>query len=142
MISSDADRDGNPIGLHLRFAKSKGGVRASFVPAAEHQGFHDLVRGGMISTLLDEAMAWATSAAGIWAVTGEMRFRFRHTLRVGEPVVVIACVTDERARVVTAEAELCREEDGALVATATTTLMRVGAEQEAAWRERYLAGAD
>jgi acyl-coenzyme A thioesterase PaaI-like protein len=46
-------------------------VKASFTPNPEHQGFHDVVHGGIISTILDEAMAWATAHAGVWAVTGE-----------------------------------------------------------------------
>ena len=56
--------DNNPIGLRLRFAYAGNGVEASFTPSAEHQGFHDVVHGGIISTVLDEAMAWATAYAG------------------------------------------------------------------------------
>ena len=56
--------DDNPIGLHLRFAADGDGVKASFVPGPEHQGFGDVVHGGIISTVLDEAMAWATATPG------------------------------------------------------------------------------
>ena len=57
-------------------------MKASFTPNPEHQGFHDVVHGGIISTILDEAMAWATAHAGVWAVTGEMRVRFRQPSRL------------------------------------------------------------
>ena len=49
--------DDNPIGLRLRFTPSGEGVKASFIPSAEHQGFQEVVHGGIISTVLDEAMA-------------------------------------------------------------------------------------
>jgi hypothetical protein len=53
--------DDNAIGLRLRFAPSGEGVKASFVPGVDHQGFHHVVHGGIISAVLDEAMAWATA---------------------------------------------------------------------------------
>src|SRR5918995_610675 len=74
----------NPIGLQLRFEAVVDGVAALFTPEPEHQGFENAVHGGIISTILDEAKAWATAHSGAWAVTGEMRVRFRHPLGVGE----------------------------------------------------------
>jgi acyl-coenzyme A thioesterase PaaI-like protein len=134
--------DDNPIGLRLRFAADGEGVKASFVPAAEHQGFDDVVHGGIISTVLDEAMAWATAHAGIWAVTGEMRVRFRQALKFGEPTTAVARVTGTRGRLVTAAAELQLDRDRTLIATASATFVRVDWEVEMAWRARYLRDPD
>jgi acyl-coenzyme A thioesterase PaaI-like protein len=130
--------DDNPIGLRLRFAPSGEGVKASFIPGADHQGFHDVVHGGIISTVLDEAMAWATAYAGVWAVTGEMRVRFRQPLRIGDPTIVTARVVATRGRLVTTAAELVSEHDRSPIATASATFLRVDADTEAAWRARYL----
>lgn len=129
----------NPIGLRLRFATDDRGVSAAFVPATEHQGFEGVVHGGIISSVLDEAMAWATAAAGIWAVTGEMRVRFRQPVQVGDATRVQARVDETRGRIVKVSAELVREDDGAPVANATGTFVRVAAEVEETWRARYLA---
>jgi uncharacterized protein (TIGR00369 family) len=128
----------NPIGLHLSFAVEYDGVRALFVPGPEHQGFDNIVHGGIISTLLDEAMAWATAAAGIWAVTAEMRVRFRHPVHVGERLVVTAQVASERSRLVATSATLIAEADGAEKASATATFMPVDSATATAWRTRYL----
>ena len=130
--------DDNPIGLRLRFAADGDGVKASFTPNPEHQGFHDVVHGGIISTILDEAMAWATAHAGVWAVTGEMRVRFRQPLEFGELAIVMARVSGVRGRLVNTAAELVLDRDRSPVATASATFVRVGAEVEAAWRARYL----
>jgi acyl-coenzyme A thioesterase PaaI-like protein len=130
--------DENPIGLHLRFAAEGNGVKAPFIPGAGHQGFHGVVHGGIISTVLDEAMAWATAHAGIWAVTGEMRVRFRQPLAVGEQTTVTARVNGTRGRVVTTVAELVRDRDRSPIATATATFVTVEGDVEAAWQARYV----
>ncbi len=127
----------NPIGLRLRFSSGIDGVSARFVPSPEHQGFDGVVHGGIICTVLDEAMAWATAAAGLWAMTGEMRTRFRRPLRAGDNTSVHASITSQRGRVIYAAAEL-RLIGGGVVATATGTFLRVNAEQEQVWRSRYL----
>src|SRR5215204_2026961 len=93
--------DDNPIGLHLRFAADGDSVKASFMPGAEHQGFGGIVHGGIISTVLDEAMAWATAHAGFWAMTGDIRVWFRRPLTIGESAVVMARVSGARGRLVT-----------------------------------------
>jgi uncharacterized protein (TIGR00369 family) len=128
----------NPIGLRLQFAIDAHGVRAAFVPSAEHQGFETIVHGGIISTVLDEAMAWATAAAGIWAVTASMQVRFLRPLHVGELATVTASVSGTRARLVTTTATLASDADGLHIAMATGTFMRVDEQTEAAWRARYL----
>jgi acyl-coenzyme A thioesterase PaaI-like protein len=128
----------NPIGLHLAFSVTDEGVTAEFIPGVDHQGFADVVHGGIISTVLDEAMAWAIAADGLWALTGEMRVRFRRALHVGEPATVRGAVKAVRGRLVTATATLTSDAGGAPIATAQATFMRVDPETEAAWRERYL----
>lgn len=130
--------DDNPIGLHLRFAADGDSVRAQYVPRPDHQGFGGIIHGGIISTVLDEAMAWATARAGFWAMTGDMRIRFRQPLTVGESTVVTARVTGTRGRLVTTVGELVLESNRALVATATATFVKVDTELETAWRARYL----
>ena len=134
--------DDNPIGLHLRFAADGDSVRASFTPGPDHQGVGGIVHGGILSTLLDEAMAWATAHAGYWAMTGDMRVRFRRPLNVGEPTVVAARVSGARGRLVTAAGELMLESDGSPVATATATFVKVDPKLEAAWRAQYLRESD
>jgi uncharacterized protein (TIGR00369 family) len=130
--------DNNPIGLHLRFVVAEDEVRATFVPKPAHQGFEGVIHGGIISTVLDEAMAWATAAAGIWAVTAELSVRFRRPLYVGESTTVKARLGHRRSRTVTATADLVKDADQVLVATGTAKFVRVSEETAAAWRARYL----
>jgi acyl-coenzyme A thioesterase PaaI-like protein len=130
--------DANEIGLHLRFEADGEVVKATFVPGPDHQGFGGIVHGGIISTVLDEAMAWATARAGFWAMTGDMRVRFRSPLNIGETTLVTARITGTRGRFVTTLGDLLLERDQTPVATASATFVRVEPELEAAWRARYL----
>jgi len=49
----------NPLGLKLDFETDSQIVRARFTPRPEHVGFSETIHGGIISTVLDEAMVWA-----------------------------------------------------------------------------------
>lgn len=128
----------NPQGLHLTFTTTGDGVTAAFTPQDVHQGYEHVVHGGIISTLLDEAMAWAVAALGVWAVTGEMQVRFRRSLLVGEPVTLHGSVTDIRSRAISASGQIVRDADSQVIATATAMFVRVPAATEAAWKQRYL----
>jgi uncharacterized protein (TIGR00369 family) len=134
--------DDNASGLHLRFKAARDGVAARFTPSRKHQGYDSLVHGGIISTLLDEAMAWAAANAGIWAVTGELTVRFRRPLRVGEETEVRGWVTANHGRLVLTAAEVHELASQTIVASASGKLLRVGREKEAAWRARYLQPAE
>ena len=132
----------NPHGLRLRFAPPPNGdgVEAEFTPRPEDEGYGGMVHGGIVTTLLDEAMAWAISARGIWAVTAKIEVRFRRPVAIGAPLRALGWLATDRGRLLEAVAELRAEADGELLAEATATFARVSAEQERDWRERYLSG--
>src|SRR6266851_3902380 len=49
----------NPLGMKLDLETDGQIVRARFLPRPEHVGFRETIHGGLISTVLDEAMVWA-----------------------------------------------------------------------------------
>lgn len=120
--------DLNPIGLHLVFRMEDDWATADFVAGKEHQGYPGYVHGGIVSSLLDEAMGWATYGRGIWALTGKMETRFRDIVPTGEPLTVRARITRDRGRTLEVGAEL-RHFDGRLLAEATGVLFRATGEQ-------------
>ena len=79
----------SPIGLHMRFlAAPDGGVECALEIPSDFQGWRDVVHGGIVALLLDEAMAYAAAAAGLLGVTAEIGLRFRAAVPVGAPLVV------------------------------------------------------
>lgn len=130
----------NPQGLGLTFYRTGEGegVWAPFTPAQVHEGFPGMAHGGIISALLDEAMAWAISSRGIWAVTGTMTVAYRKPVATGVPIRASGRLVEDRGRKLLLAAELLREADGLLLAEATATFVRVPEERAQAWQERYL----
>jgi hypothetical protein len=75
----------NPRGLGIRFEQQDGGeISANWCPGPEWEGFAGIVHGGVVSTVLDEAMSKAVAATRTEALTAELRVRFRHHVASGE----------------------------------------------------------
>ena len=87
----------NPLGLKLDFETDGQIVRARFVPRPEHVGFSSTVHGGLISTVLDEAMVWAVGVrTKRFAYCAELNVRFLQPVRPLEELVVVAELVDNR----------------------------------------------
>ncbi len=112
--------ESNPAGLNLRFETDGRLVQTRFVPRAEHVGFKRTIHGGLISTLLDEAMVWACAVqTRRFAFCGELNVRFLHPAAPGQALLASAeLVANRRDRIFEAKAEL-RDETGRVLATAT-----------------------
>ena len=128
----------NPFGLKLTFYRSQEGVLAPFTPEQRHEGYTGVVHGGIVTTVLDEVMAWALYAEEIWAVTGDLRVRFRRPVAVGVPTIASAQIVSSRSRTVEVAGSLVDAASDRLLAEATGTFVRVPEAQAEAWRERYL----
>jgi len=115
--------DKNPIGLRLRFIPDGRDIRAEFTASKNHQGYKDIVHGGIVSTLLDEAMVKLAISMGIMAVTGRMEIRFRNHLMVGERALLVARLIKEGKRFIEVEASLSKA-DNVIIAEATGILIK------------------
>ena len=97
----------NPAGLHLSFSRApEGGSRAEYTTRPEHIGWQGIIHGGIVFTLLDEAVAWALALEGLRGVTARADARFRAPVRVGMDVVVTGRIVERSRRLVKARAEL------------------------------------
>ena len=90
----------NPSGLHLKFSLHDGKVTTEFVPEKIHQGYKDIVHGGIISALLDEAMVKAAFMQGMPAVTAEITIRFKNPLMAGEKAIVEAHIPRTNKKII------------------------------------------
>ncbi len=117
----------NPIGLKLVFADEGDACVTRFVPGREHQGWTGRVHGGIVTTLLDEAMAQFLYRRHETAVTAELTVRFRLPVPVERELLVEARQTGARGRLLMLEAK-ARLVDGTVVATAQGKFLRVPAQ--------------
>lgn len=94
----------NPNGLRLTFCSSGDRVYASWSPSALWASFQGTIHGGIVSTVLDEAMSKAVITAGEEALTAELRVRFRARIVPGDQLKVVAWVVKKRRGLIVTEA--------------------------------------
>jgi acyl-coenzyme A thioesterase PaaI-like protein len=108
----------NPIGLKLVFTRDGKTVRTEFTPDWTYQGWPGLLHGGILGTLLDEAMSNAAYATGRTCLTASITIRLRQPVGVGVPLVITARVTRHRKRLIETTGEICLK-DGTVIAEST-----------------------
>ncbi|MHB8879251.1 MAG: PaaI family thioesterase [Myxococcaceae bacterium] len=108
----------NPCGLHMQFSEEGEDWVCRWHPEPHHQGWHQILHGGLVSTLLDEVMTWRLVSRGIHAVTAEMTVRLKTPTPLDEELTIRARVTGQRRRFYETEAEIMLP-DGTVTATAT-----------------------
>jgi acyl-coenzyme A thioesterase PaaI-like protein len=130
--------NGNPHGLRLRFRPlPDDGVWADFTPTRDHEGYMGMTHGGILSTVADEAMSWAVTAAGDLGVTARLALTFRRAAHLGDVLRVEAWIDKRRSRTIETRAEIRSIDSGELLAEAEARFVRVSREQAAAFREAY-----
>jgi uncharacterized protein (TIGR00369 family) len=118
----------NPIGLKLKFRREGDGVGAEFTPGEVHQGWKEVVHGGIIVSILDEAMSYATLFNGVSTLTAKMQTRFKRPARIGEPLIVTARITKQTRRLVETKAEM-HLRDGTPIADSTATMFTIRSQE-------------
>ena len=96
----------NARGLQLKFSIDEAArrIRAEWTPLKEHQGYADVVHGGMIGLVLDELMGNLLWKLGRPSVTAEMSVRFLKPAHVGKPLRGEAWIASHKGRVCVMEA--------------------------------------
>ena len=77
----------NPIGLKLRLRTDpeRGESAADVTFPADFQGWSGIVHGGLVASVLDEALIYAAGAKGHTCVTGEITVRYVKPASTGVP---------------------------------------------------------
>lgn len=101
----------NPHGLRLQFQTAQTGESAAeWVPGSFTEGFRGIVHGGIVSTVLDEAMSKAVAAAGWHALTAELRVRMRRHVPPERLVRVRGWINSRSTRLIKTEAAITSAE--------------------------------
>ena len=85
----------NPNGFGLKFVcQPDGSVSTTFLGDPAQEGFHGVLHGGVIASLLDGAMTNCLFALGRTAMTGELNVRYREPVAIGEEMFIRAWITN------------------------------------------------
>lgn len=117
--------ENNPNGLRLSFKidPERKTLKTTFVAGPTFQGWDGIVHGGIISTLLDEAMAKLVYELGYEAVTASLEVKFKRPAPILEPLHVYGEVTEVNKRLIRAKAHVAKE-DGTILATGVSTFLK------------------
>ena len=117
----------NPGGLRLSFEidKEKQALKTTFTASPIFQGYDNIVHGGIVSTLLDEAMAKLVYELGYQGITASLQVRFKRPAPILEPLLVYGEITEVSKRLVKAKSSITKK-DGTLLAEGTSSFIRQG----------------
>ena len=101
----------NPRGLRLCFHSNATGISAVWTPTRDWESFTGIIHGGIVATVMDEAMSKAIIARGWEALTVELRTRFHHRVQPGYALSVFGQVVCRQKRKIRAEASIRNAED-------------------------------
>ena len=131
----------NPHGLRLSLHVQdvEGTIATQFRPGSQHIGFEGIVHGGILATVLDEAMVWAATWTGKrFCVAGELNTRFRAGAAPGKLLHVRARVESVRSRLIETVGTIT-DEDGRTVATGDGKYIPLSDERHRAFVETFVS---
>lgn len=114
----------NNIGLKLEFRTEGRTTKAVFTPKKEHQGYKNIIHGGILSAILDEAMTRLGYELGLNTVTAHIEVDFKMPAYVGEELFLEGEITKEDGRKVLAKSVLKNSKE-VIVAEAKGILVKI-----------------
>ena len=119
----------NPLSLKMEFYHDGDEIIAPWRPLKEHQGYLDVLHGGIQSTLMDEIASWAIfvlkKTAGF---TSRMTIRFKHPVSIHQEVTLRAKIQETRRNLVTVKTTL-EDESGRICTEAEVTYYTFSPEE-------------
>jgi uncharacterized protein (TIGR00369 family) len=126
----------NTHGLQLELHAADDECWTELVLDSRFEGWQGIAHGGIVSTILDEVMAWALVEHDLWGLTARMQVEFKKPVPIGAPIRGEGHVVSARRRVVEAEGVL-RDAAGTVLATATATYVAAPENRKAELKARY-----
>ena len=122
----------NPFGLHTAFYElDNKEILAVFKPREEHQSYPGRLHGGIISTILDEAIGRAImmhSDSEVWGVTVDLQVRFKKPVPLHEELRVLGRITKNSSRFFEGTGELLLQ-DGTVAAEGHGKYLKIPLEK-------------
>jgi uncharacterized protein (TIGR00369 family) len=101
----------NPIGLRLDFNYQQEFAEARFKLSKVYEGYDGIIHGGIVASILDEAMAKIILHQEIKAVTSALTIGYKKPLKPDENYTVQGTIISIRRRIVEAESRIFKDEE-------------------------------
>jgi len=116
----------NEAGLKLEFKldKENRSISTQFTPQKIHQGFKDLVHGGLIGMVMDECTVNLAWKLGIHSVSAEYTVRLIKPAFIEKKLEFSARIISEKTKLLTIEA-FCKDEEDRDIASASSKCIKI-----------------
>ena len=115
----------NPIGLRMTFSHADGVTTSHFTPSREHEGWKDVIHGGILATLMDETMARNIMELGFMILTLKMETQFKRPARPGKELMITASLPESKGKYFFPKSRIIERETGELIAESSAVFVRV-----------------
>ncbi len=109
----------NECGLHLQPIYKSDHTECEIIFNHIHEGWKNIVHGGIISTVMDETMFFEVMRKGYYGVTYSMNIKFKKPVKIGIRYICKAYAKSETNKLIKLHSGLFYENSEATVATAT-----------------------
>lgn len=115
----------NPHGLKISFQvdREKQNITTIYTVDSIYQGWDGVVHGGILCTLLDEAMANLVYELGLDGIAASLEVRFKKPAPTLQPLRIYGEITEVHKKLVKAKASVTKE-DGTVLATGIASFVR------------------
>ncbi len=114
----------NKIGLHLKFKTKGKKTKAVFIPKKEHQGYINIVHGGILATVLDEATTRLGYKLCLNTVTARIEVNLRKPAYINKKLFLGGEIIKEKGRKVFAKSVL-KNDKNEIIADAKSLLVKI-----------------
>ncbi len=105
----------NPIGLKLQFVRKDEEMICKFCLDSRYEGYPDIVHGGILSTIMDEAMAKILLDEDITAFTVNINVDFLRQVNVDKEYTVTSRINKRSSRLFLCSGEITDTENNICV---------------------------
>jgi acyl-coenzyme A thioesterase PaaI-like protein len=127
----------NANGLHLDLHVDGERCWTELAIPARFQGWDEIAHGGIVTTILDEVMAWSLVDRDNWGLTARLTVSFKRPVPLGVPILAEGWITQARRRLIETAGRITNPASGELLATAEATYVAAGDERKRELKERY-----
>jgi acyl-coenzyme A thioesterase PaaI-like protein len=127
----------NAHGLHLELHVDRDRCWTDVAIPDRFQGWNDIAHGGIVSTILDEVMAWSLVDHDVWGVTARLAVDFKRPVPLLHPVHAEGWVVESRRRVFRTAGRLLDGQVGTELATAEATYVAAPDERKRELKRQY-----
>lgn len=99
--------DRNPVGLHLEFYDYGDYVESEWIANKNYEGWHGVLHGGIVATLLDEIGGWVIiSKVGRAGMTVELNVRYHKKISTDEKIYIQGKLIEHKKNIAFIESKI------------------------------------